>query len=50
MRKDSPNAKPIALSADNIVISNGRNRYDSKAILQENKFIKRQNEVLRKEL
>lgn len=50
MRKDSPNAKPIDLSADNIEISNGRNRYDSKAILQENKFIKRQNEVLRKEL
>ncbi len=50
MRKDSSPSKQIDLSADNIEIAQGKNRYDSKAILQENKFIKRQNEVLRKEL
>jgi hypothetical protein len=48
MHRDSPNSKAIDLSADNIEINLSKARYESKAILQENKFIKKQNEVLRK--
>lgn len=51
MTENSPPIKGIDISLDNIEIEQpqGKNN-NQKAVLQENKFIKKQNELLRREL